>query len=939
MEALVAALSSLFSLFRRSAKVRDVGANRARKELRNLNDDVQKLYSSSPFASDGGDKFIGELVVEAAKRAECPVSLSLLEPFFQATIELMQTEGLWEPPEIDWSIPFTLEEEVELRRYLSAQKKLFTSPRQIDLFRETLVAIFSGILGYLPSHIVKEAQESLPLSFSVAFVDFLEFPGEVIEQFIIGALWNPHLVSTGLFEGLREDVRRNALHVSGIDFSGKYGSERKVLFPTEVKNASGTELVAEYLSSTPFVSLFLHEYPFVIPEDVRFEHCHILGGTGHGKTQVLQSFILGDLERAQKGGCGLLVLDSQGDLIKNIVRLARFCPSQSHGLADKLLLIDPWDVEYPVALNLFAMGVDRGETISPAASEMMANGTVALYEYLFGALFGAELTQRQGVIFRYLAELMMSIPGATIETFRELLEDGKAFRGYMDSLEGSAQAFFKTQYFSPSFSATKKQLLTRLWGVFANRTLERMFSNPENKVDIFSAMNEGKIVLVNTAKDFLKKEGSQLLGRFVIALIGHAVLERALLPREKRLPFFVYIDEAQEYFDEGIEDLLTQARKYKVGITLAHQTLEQLPSRLEGVLLANTSIKFAGGVNAKDAQILSREMRTTAECILETKKRRTFTEFVCFAKNVTPRAMKLSVPLGVMESEPKQSDREFEALMVLNRERYCVRASERKKRLVTPKPESATAAREETKEVERREIPEAPFLETVSEVSPLSTPSVSPSPPITAIPAAPLTPAPVVTPLPSEEVAKPKASRPSAPPPPPPLGRGGAEHKYLQSLIKRCAEERGFRATIEKEIPPGAGSIDVVLERNDKNIACEISVTTSASNEFGNVEKCLSAGYDTVILLSSDSKHLRALKEQIEPKLEPKDAHKVLFFLPEEFIAYLEQQEATAAGTEKIVKGYKVKVKYKTVDDDEQKARRQAIAKVIVQSMKRMNIM
>ena len=77
--------------------------------------------------------------------------------------------------------------------------------------------------------------------------------------------------------------------------------------------------------------------------------------------------------------------------------------------------------------------------------------------------------------------------------------------------------------------------------------------------------------------------------------------------------------------------------------------------------------------------------------------------------------------------------------------------------------------------------------------------------------------------------------------------------------------------------------------------------------------------------------------EQIEPKLEPKDANKVLFFLPEEFIGYLEQQEATAAGTEKIVKGYKVKVKYKAVDDEEQKARRQAIAKVIVQSMKRLD--
>src|SRR3546814_8931459 len=106
--------------------------------------------------------------------------------------------------------------------------------------------------------------------------------------------------------------------------------------------------------------------------------------------------------------------------------------------------------------------------------------------------------------------------------------------------------------------------------------LERMFSHPRNKVDVFEALGSGKIVLINTAKDLLKQEGCAIFGRFFIALIAQAVLQRAaVLPHERR-PAFVYIDEAQDYFDENIEHLLSQARKYRGGMVLAHQNIDQL---------------------------------------------------------------------------------------------------------------------------------------------------------------------------------------------------------------------------------------------------------------------------------------------------------------------------------------------------------------------------
>ncbi len=130
-----------------------------------------------------------------------------------------------------------------------------------------------------------------------------------------------------------------------------------------------------------------------------------------------------------------------------------------------------------------------------------------------------------------------------------LMEDGKPFKPHMEKLEGSARYFFETEFFHPSFAATKKQILKRLWGVLSTPAFERMFAQEANKLDLFEAMNEGKIILISTAKDLLKSDGSALLGRFFIAMLAQAALERSTIPAEDRTPTFVYVDEAQEYFE------------------------------------------------------------------------------------------------------------------------------------------------------------------------------------------------------------------------------------------------------------------------------------------------------------------------------------------------------------------------------------------------------
>jgi len=266
---------------------------------------------------------------------------------------------------------------------------------------------------------------------------------------------------------------------------------------------------------------------------------------------------------------------------------------------------------------------------------------------------------------------MMVVPGATIHTLREFMDEPEKTRTYLAALDPISKIFFETQFFSPAYDDTRQQILTRLWGVISNSVLARMFSNRENKVDVFSAINNGSLILINTAKDLLKQDGCEILGRFFIALLAQATQERAAVPEQKRRSTFVYTDEAQDYFDEGIENLLNQARKYRVGLILAHQNLGQFEPRLQQAVMASTAIKLAGGVSAKDAMSLSREMRCAPEFLLQMRKHQHFTDFACFVRNVTPQPVALSVPFGQMERRKRMSTEELASLLAANRQRYC----------------------------------------------------------------------------------------------------------------------------------------------------------------------------------------------------------------------------------------------------------------------------
>lgn len=431
------------------------------------------------------------------------------------------------------------------------------------------------------------------------------------------------------------------------------------IYPRDYK---GDDAIETYLSGTRLADLFSLRTPFEIPAQLRFEHMHIVAGSGHGKTQTLQYLIAADLPDVAAGNKSVVVIDSQGDLIGNILRAKALEPEQ-------IVLINPEDIAYPVSLNLFSVGLDRLEGYTPLERERLTNSIIELYDFVLGSLLSAGMTAKQSVVFRYVTRLMFHIPDATIHTLRDLMEPGgtEKYRANIAQLEGTPRRFFETEFDSKEFAATKTQVLRRLYGVLENQTFERMFANPESKFDMFTELNAGKLILINTSKSLLKEQGTEIFGRFFVALIAQAAQERAVLRAQDRLPAMIYIDEAQDYFDANIGVILSQARKYRVGMVMAHQYLGQLSNGLQEAFEANTSIKLAGGVSARDARSLASQMHATPELIQQQPKG----TFATYLRGLTDKAVPIAFPFFALENLPRTTKEERAAILQHSRDVYA----------------------------------------------------------------------------------------------------------------------------------------------------------------------------------------------------------------------------------------------------------------------------
>lgn len=570
-----------------------------------------------------------------------------------------QETAIFDLPEFAPSL--SLKEMVEFRNALRRKEHFhLNEDRILGLLEDGVIGILEPIIDLLP-------ETAAPSPFTVPLVHALPDPKALIEQLYV-ALWNQKYVDAGLFVDVARQMYLNLCAVSQI--VDPQTPKRPFKMPSK-NDAPLSDIVGAYLGGTPFFSFFNSPVPLKFTYEDRFSHMHVVGGSGAGKTQLLQNLILHDLQAEDPPA--LVIVDSQGDLIDKISHLAVF----DGALRDRLVLITPKDIDHFPALNIFDVNRSRLGTYDALTKEQITAGVIETFDYLFTGLLGADLTAKQGVFFRYVARLMLALPetmgrNATILDMIGLMDDPEAYRTAIDALPDIQRQFFLRDFAGKpgkkgAFDQTKEQIRYRLQAILENPTIARLFTSPETKIDLFGELNRGSIILVDTAKDFLKGSSSHF-GRIFISLVLQAVLERAVVPESERKPAFLIVDEAADYFDSNIDDLLTEARKYRLGCVFAHQYLDQCTSSLRASFAASTSIKMAGGVSAADARALAPDLRTTADFILGQPR----LHFACHIRNVTAQAVSIPVEVGKLEAEPRLSDSAYTRLRQRNRERVSL---------------------------------------------------------------------------------------------------------------------------------------------------------------------------------------------------------------------------------------------------------------------------
>ena len=452
---------------------------------------------------------------------------------------------------------------------------------------------------------------------------------------------------------------QNVLAASKLTLEEAQKRPMRMVWPA-ASNLAGDELVDTYLSRTPLASLLKSKVNLPLPKRFFVEMLMILATIGWGKSQLLQQLALLQIDDPDRPG--VVVIDSQGDVIRTLSRLKQFDPA----IDDRLVIIDPSDAEHPLAFNLFHVDRDTLNRLSPSDREEFLAGIIELFNYVAGALLGAELTAKMQVVFQFLSQWLIQIPDATIHTLLQLLTDPSPYLHYVQELPQTAQLFIHDHLLveRSQYKETCQQIARRLFHVLSNPTFDRIFSHPTNKFNIGDALNSGRVVLVNTAKGHLKAEWSAIFGRFIIAQIMQATFARSIVPDHERRTAYIHVDEASEYLDRTTDQILIQGRKYEISLALYFQTMQQATDAgLRSTLLSIPAARFVGGVSDADATLLAKEMNTTPEFLKAARKHKSATEWSVFVRGLTPTAVRYSVPFLQAERAPKMSPEAHRRLM------------------------------------------------------------------------------------------------------------------------------------------------------------------------------------------------------------------------------------------------------------------------------------
>lgn len=388
----------------------------------------------------------------------------------------------------------------------------------------------------------------------------------------------------------------------------------------------------------------------------RMRHLYIIGKTGMGKSTLLENLVHQDLV----AGRGVALLDPHGDLAAAAERLV---PRRR---VHDVILLDPTDTEGPVGFNPLA-------NVAPAQRALVADGVVEVFKHLYADAWGPRLEN----ILRNAILALVEHGGATLIWLQRMLRAGEtAFRErIVRKVEDPMVRAFWEHEFEPLSDAKKREwtasVLNKVEAFLANPALRNILGQQRPRLNLREVMDNGKVLIVNLSKGQLGDLSANLLGSLLVTQLQLAAMSRASVPMKKRRDFFLYVDEFQNFATTSFASILSEARKYRLGLTLAHQYMSQVEEAVRDAVIGNAGSFVVFQVGKDDAACLSKQLEAEPEVLQSTPRYQAQARLL--VHGLPRRTFTVS---ALPPPRPRRGSRTHVVLRRLSREKYGVRSAE-----------------------------------------------------------------------------------------------------------------------------------------------------------------------------------------------------------------------------------------------------------------------
>lgn len=355
------------------------------------------------------------------------------------------------------------------------------------------------------------------------------------------------------------------------------------------------------------------ELSFGIKAEDKFRHIYIVGKTGMGKSTLLSNMVRSDMH----AGKWVAILDPHGDLIEDC--LAQMPSSR----INDVVLFDVSDTSFPVGFNIM-------EITDPDQKNIVASGVVSTFK----KLYGNSRWPRLEYILRNVMLSVLEYPNATLMHVARMLTD-KQFREEVLSAvtDPIVVKFWRDEYDKWSDNQRNEAVwpITNKIGQFLSSTIVRnIFAQPKSKINIRKIMDEGKILLINLSKWRIGEDNASMIGSFLVTKFQIDAMSRADIPYDQRKDFYFYIDEFQNFATDSFENILSEARKYRLSLIVANQFTSQIQENVRNAIFWNVGTIVSFWLGYDDATIMSSQFKEliTPNDLLSIPKFRAYTRLM-----------------------------------------------------------------------------------------------------------------------------------------------------------------------------------------------------------------------------------------------------------------------------------------------------------------------